>query len=271
MSGRPVIDAQELDDARSALDGAHPSEVVGWALTRFAPARTAIVTSLQADGMAVVEMALRIDPGVRIVTIDTGRLPEETYAYLDEVRAHFGRGIEVLLPDAAAVGRHVSEHGAIAFRASVERRLDCCHLRKVEPLERLLATLDCWLTGLRRDHSVRRGSTPVVELDTAHGGIVKVNPVAGWDEAAVRAHLAVTGVPLHPLYADGYRSIGCAPCTRPVAAGDDPRSGRWWWEQGVDKECGIHATPAPPQHRGEVAGGCPPAEVRVSARIRRSA
>src|SRR5207237_195176 len=171
MSGRPVIDARELDDARSALDGAHPSEVVGWALTRFAPARTAIVTVLQADGVAVVEMALRIDPGVRIVTIDTGRLPEETHAYLDDIRAHFGRGIEVLLPDAAAVGRHVSDHGVNAFRGSVERRLDCCHLRKVEPLERLLAGLDCWLTGLRRGQSAGRGATPVVEVDAAHAGL----------------------------------------------------------------------------------------------------
>ena len=249
MSGRSVIDAQDLDDARSELEGAHPSEVVAWALTRFAPARTAVVTSLQADGMAVVEMALRIDPRVRIVTIDTGRLPEETHAYLDDIRAHFGRGIEVLLPDAAAVGRHVSEHGVNAFRGSVERRLDCCHLRKVEPLERLLAGLDCWLTGLRRGQTARRGATPVVELDAAHGGIVKVNPVAAWDEAAVRAHLAGAGVPLHPLYAHGYPSIGCAPCTRPVAPGDDPRSGRWWWEHGVDKECGIHATPALPHER----------------------
>ena len=162
MSGRPVIDARELDDARSALDGAHPSEVVGWALTRFAPARTAIVTGLQADGVAVVEMALRIDPGVRIVTIDTGRLPEETYAYLDRMRAHYGRSIEVRLPDGGEVERFVSEHGVNAFRDSVERRLDCCHLRKVEPLERLLTGLDCWLTGLRRDHSARRGSVGVV-------------------------------------------------------------------------------------------------------------
>ncbi|HVS42511.1 MAG TPA: phosphoadenylyl-sulfate reductase [Candidatus Dormibacteraeota bacterium] len=248
-SPRVAVGPHELEETRRGLEGCHPRAAIRWALTRFAPERTAVVTSLQADGMAVVEMALRIDPRVRIVTIDTGRLPEETYAYLDEVRAHFGRGIEVLLPDATAVGGHVSEHGVTAFRASVERRLDCCHLRKVEPLERLLATLDCWLTGLRRDHSARRGSTPVVQLDTAHGGIVKVNPVAGWDETAVRAHLAASGVPLHPLYAHGYRSIGCAPCTRPVAPGDDPRSGRWWWEQGVDKECGIHATPALLQER----------------------
>jgi len=250
VSSPRVAGPHELEETRRRLDGRHPRAAIRWALHRFAPERTAVVTSLQADGMAVVDMALRVDRNVRIVTIDTGRLPEETHAYLDQIRAHYGRGIEVLLPDAAAVGRHVSEHGVNAFYGSVERRLDCCHLRNVEPLERLLAGLDCWLTGLRRGHSARRGSTPIVEIDAAHGGIVKVNPVADWDEPDVRAHLAAAGVPLHPLYERGYPSIGCAPCTRPVAAGDDPRSGRWWWERGVEKECGIHATPAlPPERR----------------------
>jgi phosphoadenosine phosphosulfate reductase len=250
VSSPRVVGPYELEETRRGLDGRHPRAAIRWALHRFAPERIAVVTSLQADGMAVLDMALRIDRDVRVVTIDTGRLPEETYAYLDQIRAHYGRGIEVLLPDAAAVGRHVSEHGVNAFYGSVERRLECCHLRKVEPLERLLAGLDCWLTGLRRGHSARRGSTPIVEIDAAHGGIVKVNPVAAWDETAVRAHLAAAGVPLHPLYERGYPSIGCAPCTRPVATGDDPRSGRWWWEQDVDKECGIHARPAlPPEER----------------------
>jgi phosphoadenosine phosphosulfate reductase len=244
-----AVDAAELAGTVRRLEGAHPREIIGWALGRFAPTRLAVVTSLQADGMAVVDMALRIDPEVRIVTIDTGRLPEETHAYLDRVRGCYGRRIEVRLPDGAGVERFVSEHGVNAFRDSVERRLDCCHLRKVEPLERLLTGLDCWLTGLRRDHSARRGSVGVVEVDAGHGGIVKVNPVAAWDEAATRAYLAEHEVPLHPLYARGYPSIGCAPCTRPVATGDDPRSGRWWWEQGVDKECGIHGRPAQLPHR----------------------
>jgi phosphoadenosine phosphosulfate reductase len=243
------MDAAELAGTVHRLEGAHPRTVIRWALGRFAPARIAVVTSLQADGMAVVDMALRIDPEVRIVTIDTGRLPEETYAYLDRMRAHYGRRIEVRLPDGGAVERFVSEHGVNAFRDSVERRLDCCHLRKVEPLERLLTGLDCWLTWLRRDHSARRGSVGVVEIDGDHGGIVKVNPVAAWDEAATRAYLAGRGVPLHPLYERGYRSLGCAPCTRAVAEGDDPRSGRWWWERDVDKECGIHGRPAWPAQR----------------------
>jgi phosphoadenosine phosphosulfate reductase len=217
--------------------------VVRWALDRFEPRRRVIVTSLQMDGMAVVDMALRLDARARITTIDTGRLPEETHAYLDRVRAHYGRAIKVLFPERAAVERLAGEHGANAFRASVERRLDCCHLRKVEPLERLLAGVDCWLTGLRRDQSEGRRGIDLVELDAAHGGVVKVNPVAAWTGAQTRAYLVEHGVPLHPLYDRGYLSIGCAPCTRPVAPGGDARSGRWWWERGVEKECGLHREP----------------------------
>ncbi|HEX3604821.1 MAG TPA: phosphoadenylyl-sulfate reductase [Candidatus Dormibacteraeota bacterium] len=247
---RVAVDAAEVDVAGRLLDGAHPRRIIAWALGRFPRERVAVVTSLQADGMAVVDMAMQIDPAVRIVTIDTGRLPEETYAYLDRVREHYARGIEVRFPEREAVEEFTTTHGVNAFRDSVERRLHCCHLRKVEPLERLLGELDCWITGLRRTQSARRGGTVALELDPAHRGIVKVNPVAAWDEDAVRAHLAENAVPLHPLYERGYRSIGCAPCTRAVAQGEDARAGRWWWESGIDKECGIHGRPeALPQRR----------------------
>ena len=118
--------------------------------------------------------------------------------------------------------------------------------RKVEPLERILHDADAWLTGLRRTQSDRRATTPVVEVDVAHGGIAKVNPVATWSDEQVRAHLSMRGVPLHPLYARGYTSIGCDPCTRAVEPGEHERAGRWWWEDGVDKECGIHGRPDTP-------------------------
>jgi phosphoadenosine phosphosulfate reductase len=249
----PVVAPAELAGILAALQGAPPQEVVAWALGRYPGRRTVILTSLQAGGMAVVDMALRVDPGARIVTLDTGRLPEETYAYLDRVRAHFRRRIEVVFPDRDEVERFTTEHGVNCFRTSVERRLDCCHLRKVEPLRRVLSGVDCWLTGLRREGSARRRTLPVVELDGEHGDILKVNPLAAWDEADVHAHLRERGVPLHPLYERGYRSIGCAPCTRPVARGEDPRAGRWWWEQGVEKECGLHGRPAVPAGDGRTA------------------
>jgi phosphoadenosine phosphosulfate reductase len=250
---RAVIAPAQLGGLLAALEGGPAQEVVAWALGRYPGRRAVIVTSLQAGGMAVVDMALRVDPDARIVTIDTGRLPDETYAYLDLVRAHFGRRIEVAFPDRDDVERFTTEHGVNPFRASVERRLDCCHLRKVEPLRRVLSGVDCWLTGLRREGSARRRAIPVVELDGEHGDILKVNPLASWGEADVRAYLRERGVPLHPLHERGYPSIGCAPCTRPVGPGEDPRAGRWWWEQGVEKECGLHGRPARPDVTGRTA------------------
>lgn len=233
----------DLDAAAARLDSASPQEIVAWALQRFGARRTAVVTGLQAEGVAVADMAVQIAPDVRVVTIDTGRLPAESYEYIDTLRARWGRDIEVIHPDAALLSEYTTANGVNAFYTSVQLRLDCCHIRKVEPLERALRDADAWMTGLRRSQTERRGTTPVVERDVAHGDIVKVNPVAAWSEDEVIAYLEERGVPRHPLYAQGYRSIGCAPCTRAVAPGEHPRAGRWWWENGIEKECGIHHTP----------------------------
>ena len=238
-----ALELAGLEGAASRLETATPQEVVAWALQRFGAERSAVVTGLQAEGVAVADMALQVDPQARIVTIDTGRLPAETYEYVDALRERWGRPIEVVHPDAALLGEYTSSFGLNAFYGSMERRLDCCHIRKVEPLERILRGVDAWMTGLRRSQSERRATTPVVELDLEHGGIAKVNPVASWSEEQVVAYLAARGVPRHPLYAKGFRSIGCAPCTRAVAPGEHPRAGRWWWEDGLDKECGIHHRP----------------------------
>lgn len=223
---------------------AHPREIIRWALESFDRDRLAVVTGLQADGMAVVDMALRIDPKVRIATIDTGRLPSETLAYIDTVRAHYGRDIEIIRPQTWDVVDLVARNGADGFYVSPERRLECCDVRKVQPLTQLLDGLDCWLTGLRRSQSQTRSTTSAVEHDVAHGGVTKVNPVAWWSEGQVLEYNAEHGVPRHPLTDQGFRSIGCAPCTRAVRPGEDERAGRWWWEQGIDTECGIHNRPA---------------------------
>ncbi|HEY6380016.1 MAG TPA: phosphoadenylyl-sulfate reductase [Candidatus Dormibacteraeota bacterium] len=235
---RAVVDV-ELPE----LESATAEVAVAWALRSFARGRVAVVTALQKEGMVVVDLALRLDPAVRIATIDTGRLPAETHAFLDTARARYRRDIEVRRPQPDRVVDFLAAHGPDAFAISPELRLACCELRKVEPAAELLGGLDCWLTGLRRGHSSLRADTPVAERDHAHGGIVKVNPLAAWSEAQVDAYLAEHAVPVHPLYAQGYRSIGCAPCTRAVSPGADIRSGRWWWEQGVDTECGIHRRP----------------------------
>jgi phosphoadenosine phosphosulfate reductase len=188
-------------------------------------------------------MAVQLDPDVRVITIDTGRLPAQTHAYIDTLRERWGRGIEVIHPDAALLAEYTTANGVNAFHNSVQLRLDCCHIRKVEPLERALRDVDAWMTGLRRTQSERRRGTPVVERDLEHGGIAKLNPVAAWGEEQVVVYLRERGIPRHPLYDQGYRSIGCAPCTRAVGSDEHPRAGRWWWEDGVDKECGIHHRP----------------------------
>ncbi|MFN2569811.1 MAG: phosphoadenylyl-sulfate reductase [Candidatus Dormibacteria bacterium] len=232
--------AADLSAVAGALEDAHPREAVAWALDRFPRDRVAVVTGLQADGVAVADMAIAIDPRVRIITIDTGRLPAESYEYLDTLRRHYQRGIEVIFPERADIERFTGRYGVNPFYTSAERRLECCSLRKVAPLKSLLGTLDCWLTGLRRDQSTGRGVIGIVERDGEHGGITKVNPLAAWGETDTLDHLASAGVPVHPLYGQGYGSIGCAPCTRATREGEDPRAGRWWWEKGIDKECGIH-------------------------------
>lgn len=233
----------ELALVGSRFSSEHPRALINWALARFAPARRVVVTGLQAEGVAVADMAVRLDPAVRILTIDTGRLPEETHAYLDTLRAKWQRGIEVIHPEHRDLEPFTAEHGTNPFHASVPLRLECCHIRKVAPLERALEDVDCWMSGLRRGQSTGRSSTPLVQRDERHRGIVKVNPLAAWSIDDVRSYLRQHGVPEHPLYAHGYRTIGCAPCTRAVRPGEDARAGRWWWEDGVEKECGIHATP----------------------------
>jgi phosphoadenylyl-sulfate reductase (thioredoxin) len=243
MSQRSVISDQELVLLRMRLAARHPRDVIGWALERFAAERRVVVTGLQAEGVAVADMALAIDPSVRVVTIDTGRLPEATHQYLDTLRTHWGRPIEVVVPDRSDIEAFTREHGANPFYASAELRLACCHLRKVAPLARVLRDVDCWMTGVRRGQSARRARMEAVEIDEAHRGILKLNPLASWGDADVQTYLRERGVPLHPLYELGYKSIGCAPCTRPVGEHEDSRAGRWWWEVGVEKECGIHATP----------------------------
>ena len=206
--------------------------------------RVALVASFQAESGVLIDMAVR--QGVRpyVLTIDTGRLPGETHDVIDEFRRRYDIDLQVLRPDATEVAQLVGAHGPDLFRESVELRLSCCEVRKVRPLERALRGYDAWITGLRRDQAGSRGATPLVAADPAHGGITKVAPLADWTRAEVEEYLDRHDVPRHPLYAHGYTSIGCAPCTRATAPGEGERAGRWWWEQGNDKECGLHVPAA---------------------------
>jgi len=234
------FDDLEIGEIAIDLDDREPQEVIAWALDTFAD-RVAVVTALQAEGMAILDMAARQRPDVSVLTVDTLRLPAATYDFIDEVRARYPDArFEVLRPDAGEVAEMEQRHGPELFRESVPLRLHCCQVRKVRPLVRALEGLDCWITGLRRDQWASRAAIRKVELDHDHSGIVKLNPLADWTKAEVWEYLEAHDVPIHPLYSRGYTSIGCDPCTRPVEPGEDERAGRWWWETNAPKECGIH-------------------------------
>jgi phosphoadenosine phosphosulfate reductase len=237
---RVVFDDLEIGEIALDLDDQDPQDVVEWALETFND-RIAIVTALQADGMAVLDMAAKIKPDIRVITVDTGRLPVETYDFIEEVRAHYPKTQwDVLSPDNSEVEAMVRRRGVNLFRNSVEERMLCCQIRKVRPLVKALQGVDAWFTGLRRDQWASRAAIAKVQLDHDHEGIVKVNALADWEGDEVTAYNEENGVPVHPLYAKGYTSFGCAPCTRPIQIGENDRAGRWWWETGAPKECGIH-------------------------------
>jgi thioredoxin-dependent adenylylsulfate APS reductase len=238
---RVVFDDFEAGQLGVELDDLEPQEVIAWSLETFGD-RVSICTSFQSDGMAILDMAWRIDPNVRVFTVDTGRLPQESYAFIEEVRKRYNLSIDVFLPDTREVEVMVKRHGVNLFYEAVPLRLACCDIRKVRPLRRALSGLDAWITGLRRDQWASRSNIRKVEVDHDHGGLMKVNPLADWAEEEVQDYIKEHDVPVHPLYAKGYATISCAPCTRAVGPGEPARSGRWWWEINAPKECGMHCS-----------------------------
>lgn len=239
---RNRLNKDEVAAANRDLEKASPQEVLAWGLKRFGE-RIALAWS-GAEDVAVLDMMVRVDKArTRVFTLDTGRLNPETYHLVDMVQQKYGIPVQVLFPDAGAVEKLVAEKGVNLFYRSLENRKECCSVRKVEPLSRKLRTLDGWITGLRRSQSVTRGRLAKVELDPVHDGIVKLNPLCDWTTPQVFDYLAANDVPVNPLHAQGYPSIGCAPCTRAVRPGEDERAGRWWWEDPATKECGLHPSP----------------------------
>jgi phosphoadenosine phosphosulfate reductase len=237
---RLLFDELELGEIALDLDDKEPQDVISWALETFGE-RLAFVTSFQSDGMAILDMAYKLKPDIRVVSVDTGRLQPETYDYIAQVREHYPEiRLELHTPDHRELEPLIARHGINLFKQDVPKRLLCCHVRKVRPLLRALNGLDAWVTGLRRDQWASRSNIRKCEIDHDHHGIVKVNPLADWMEDDVWDYLKVSEVPTHPLYEKGYTSIGCAPCTRPIMPGEDSRAGRWWWEKNAPKECGIH-------------------------------
>lgn len=230
----PLAALQEL-----AAHAAHGPEALLRALVERYGRALKLASSLGAEDQALTHMLLQIDPQARIFVLDTGRLHQETYDVMARTMSRYGMCYEVLAPAAGALQEMVSGAGPNLFYASAEGRKRCCAVRKVEPLGRALAGAAAWVTGLRRAQSPERAATPALEWDAAHRA-VKANPLAEWSEAQVWDYLRTHEVPYNVLHDRGFISIGCAPCTRAVAPGEPARAGRWWWEQGLAKECGLH-------------------------------
>ena len=233
----------------SLVDLRHGSaeEVLAWTYKRFQ--RVALVASFQAESMVLIDMACGVVPEPEVLTLDTGRLHEETHDFIDQVRRRYPIRLRILAPDSDELDAMTGEHGTMQFRRSVALRNECCAVRKVNPLARALRDYDAWITGLRREQTPTRAATPVVAGDPGHGDITKVVPLARWSRAQVWDYLRAHHIDHHPLYDRGYTSIGCAPCTRATEPGQSERAGRWWWEGDSDKECLLH----PPLDAGEQA------------------
>ena len=224
--------------ANGVITGADPLARLE-SLVALAPGRIVFTTSFGLEDQALTHIIATAALPLEIVTLDTGRLFSETHALWAETEARYGRRIKAFYPDAQAVSDMVADAGINGFYWSKEARLSCCGVRKVEPLNRALAGAGAWVTGLRADQSDGRGLVELAAHDAARG-LLKVAPLYDWTRARTLAFCEDAGVPINPLHAQGFLSIGCQPCTRAVAPGEPERAGRWWWEQDGSQECGLH-------------------------------
>ena len=219
------------------LEGAGAQDVLADAARRY-PGRVAFASSLGLEDQVLTHMIAEAGLDIPIFTLDTGRLYPETYDLIARTTARYGVTIHTYFPDANEVEEMVDTHGVNLFRESIELRKRCCGVRKVQPLRRAQRELDAWICGLRSGQGATRQKVEVAEWDDAD--LVKINPLAAWDEAGVWSYVRAHDVPYNPLHDAGFPSIGCAPCTRAVPEGEDARSGRWWWESAERRECGLH-------------------------------
>lgn len=198
-----------------------------------------LATSYGAEDMVLMDLIAKFAPTIGIFTLDTGRLPKETYDLMQQVKQHYQLKVDVFYPEALSLEQFVTQNGPNAFYDSVELRKQCCGIRKVAPLNRALTGKKAWLTGMRRSQSVTRNELPVSEWDADHG-LQKFSPLTDWSNGEVWKYIRAFDVPFNELHNQGYASIGCAPCTRAITPGEDIRAGRWWWENPETKECGLH-------------------------------
>ena len=206
--------------------------------------RLVYASSLGLEAVVLTDLIATHAPEIDIFTIDTGRLHEETYALLGTLQRRYANKIRIVYPDTRALERLVTRQGVNGFYDSIDARLDCCHIRKVEPFRRAIEGFPAWITGVRRRHSAERARGEAIEWDSEHG-LYKVSPLLDWSDEDLWQYIRAHGLPYNGLHDRGFPSIGCAPCTRAVAAGEDFRAGRWWWEQTGSRECGLVRKPRP--------------------------
>ncbi len=228
----------EFEDFRTAADGLSAKDLVALSIRRFGD-RVALASSMGVEDQVLTHMLCACSPSPRVFTLDTGRLPEETYDTISATNERFGIRVKILFPDRVDVERMVNEEGPNLFRRNVGFRKRCCRVRKVAPLRRELSTLSAWITGLRREQAVTRTDVAPVSWDEGNL-LVKICPLAEWSTDQVWEYARAHAVPVNALHEKGYPSIGCAPCTRPAGADEDLRAGRWWWETPEHRECGLH-------------------------------
>ncbi len=227
------------DEIRHLNENGDPLEVLKWGIERFHP-NIALAFSGQAEDVVILDMLSKIVETPRVFVIDTGRLHQETYDLLEEIRNKYVLDLRIYFPDYNEIEGMVNNYGINLFYKSVEYRKLCCNLRKVSPLRRALSGLSAWITGLRKEQNFTRERVNRVEIDEINGGIIKLNPLADWTWDQVWGYVKENNLPYNKLYDKGYKSIGCQPCTRPVKPWEHPRAGRWWWEKSGDRECGLH-------------------------------
>lgn len=228
-----------LEDVKKALEGLGPEQGLRWIADRFGNTAR-FSTSLGLEDQVISYWIGTLQLPIEVFSLDTGRLFQETYDVLQLTRSKYKLPVKVYYPEASAVEKMVLEKGPNSFYDSVENRKECCGVRKVQPLKRALTGAKVWVTGIRADQSLNRQSMALVEWDEAHQ-LIKYNPILNWSFTEVEQFIESKKIPINALHKKGFPSIGCAPCTRAIAPGEDIRAGRWWWESSA-KECGLHET-----------------------------
>ncbi len=227
-----------INEYNKILREASPKETLSFFDVRYKD-KMAFSTSLGAEDQVLTDMICSVDPLINIFTLDTGRLFNETYDLMDITEKKYGIKIQLFFPEAEKVEKMVKEKGINLFYESIENRKFCCHIRKIEPLNRALAGIKVWISGMRKEQSITRQDLELVEWDESHQ-LIKLYPLIEWNESQVWKYIKENKIPYNELHDQGYSSIGCKPCTRSVKPGESVRSGRWWWELPENKECGLH-------------------------------